>query len=453
MGSRRKSRLAHGLIEHLAEGSHTRLRLYCSPYHVNSALHPVIEQIERAAGFLIDDPPERKLDKLEALLSQSTGDPAPVTPLFAALLSIPFGSRYPPPNLPAQRQRELTIAALVDQVSGLAARRPVLMILEDAHWIDPTTTELFERLIERSQTLPVLLLITFRPELTPPWTSYPHMTSLTLNRLGRRHSTEMIAAVAGGKPLPEEVLAQIWAKTEGVPLFVEELTKTVLESGLLADAGDRYVLTGPLPPLAIPATLQDSLMARLDRLAPVKEVAQIGAVIGREFSYPLLAALSPLDETALQDALSHLVGSELVFRRGTIPDAIYSFKHAFVQDAAYASLLKSRRQQLHAEVAQVLADRFPEITTTQPEIIAHHLTEGGLTEQAIDRWQRAGQLAAERSADAEAAAHYNRALERLRTTPESVKRNERELDLLTSLGSIFDQHQRPCERRSRQSVQ
>jgi class 3 adenylate cyclase/predicted ATPase len=432
-----KSRLAHSLIEHLAEGSYTRLRLYCSPYHVNSALHPVIEQIERAAGFLADDPPERKLDKLEVLLSQSTGDPAAVAPLFAALLSIPFGMRYPPPNLPAQRQRELTIAALVDQVSGLAARRPVLMILEDAHWIDPTTTELFERLIERSQTLPVLLLITFRPERTPPWTSYPHMTSLTLNRLGRRHSTEMIASVAGGKPLPEEVLAQIWAKTEGVPLFVEELTKTVLESGLLADAGDRYVLTGPLPPLAIPATLQDSLMARLDRLAPVKEVAQIGAVIGREFSYQLLAALSPLEATALQDALSHLVGSELVFRRGTIPDAIYSFKHAFVQDAAYASLLKSRRQQLHTEVAKVLSDRFPEITTTQPEIIAHHLTEGGLTDQAIDRWQRAGRLAAERSANAEAAAHYNRALERLRTTPETVKRNERELDLLTSLGSIL----------------
>jgi predicted ATPase len=246
----------------------------------------------------------------------------------------------------------------------------------------------------------------------------------------------MIAAVAGGKPLPEEVLAQIWAKTEGVPLFVEELTKTVLESGLLEDIGDRYALSGPLPPLAIPSTLQDSLMARLDRLAPVKEVAQTGAVIGREFSYRLLAALAPLEESALQDALSHLVGAELVFRRGTIPDATYSFKHAFVQDAAYASLLKARRQQLHAELAQVLRERFPELAESQPEILAHHLTEAGLADEAIAHWQQAGQLAAERSAYAEAAAHIGKGLELLATLPESAHRAEQELDLLTAFGSI-----------------
>jgi len=268
----------------------------------------------------------------------------------------------------------------------------------DGHWLDPTTTELFERVIERLQTLPVLLLVTFRPEFAPPWTSYPHMTSLTLNRLGRRHSTEMIAAVAGGKPLPEEILAQIWAKTKGVPLFVEELTKTVLKSGLLDDKGDRYELTGPLPPLAIPATLRDSLMARLDRLAPVKEVAQIGAVIGREFTYVLLAALSPLEERALQEALSHLVGSELVFRRGTIPDATYSFKHAFVQDAAYGSLLKSRRQQLHARIAELLEDRFPEQVEPLPELLAHHCTQAGFVEKAINYWYRAGRRAMARSA-------------------------------------------------------
>jgi class 3 adenylate cyclase len=432
-----KSRLAHALIERLADAPHTRMRYYCSPYHVNSALHPVIEQLERAAGFEPDDPPERRLDKLETLLGQGTNHPAAVAPLIAALLSIPHVTRYPPLDLPAQRQRELTVAALLDQLSGLAARRPVVMVLEDGHWLDPSSTELFERVIERLQTLPVLLLITFRPEFQPPWTSYPHMTALTLNRLGRRHSTEMIAAVAGGKPLPEEVLAQIWAKTEGVPLFVEELTKTVLEADLLEDTGDRYELTGPLPPLAIPATLQDSLMARLDRLAPVKEVAQIGAVIGREFSYRLLAALSRLDEMALQDALSHLVGSELVFRRGTIPDAVYSFKHAFVQDAAYASLLKSRRQQLHAEAAAALREHFPEVADSQPEILAHHCTQAGLTEEAIGYWQRAGHRAAERSAHAEAAAHLSKGLELLRTLPESAERSEQELDLLTALGSIL----------------
>ena len=432
-----KSRLAHALLERLADEPHTRLRYYCSLFHVNSALHPIIEQFERAAAFEGDDRPERKLDKLEALLSRATNDVAEVTPLLAALLSIPSGTRYAPLNMPAQRQRELTIAALLDQLGGLAAHQPVLMVLEDSQWLDPTSTELFERVIERVQTLPVLLLITSRPEFASPWISYPHMTSLTLNRLGRRHSTEMIAAVAGGKPLPEAILAQIWARTGGVPLFVEELTKTVLEAGLLEDKGDRYELTGPLPPLAIPSTLQDSLMARLDRFAPVKEVAQIGAVIGREFSYELLAALSPLDETALQEALSQLIGSELAFRRGTIPNAIYSFKHAFVQEAAYRSLLKSKRQQLHAKVAAALRERLAETIGSQPEILAHHLTEAGLTAEAMGCWQHAGQLAAERSANAEATAHLHRGLELLRALPESSERNEQELDLLTTLGSLL----------------
>ena len=432
-----KSRLAHALLEQLANEPHTRLRYYCSPYHVNSALRPFIGQLERAAGFEPDDRAEGKLDKLEALLSLATNDPAAVAPLFAALLSIPARTRYPPLDMPAQRQRELTIAAMLDQLAGLAAHRPVLMVLEDSQWLDPTSTEVFERIIERMQTLPVLLLITFRPEFAPPWISYPHMTALTLNRLGRRHSTEMIAAVAGGRPLPDAILAQIWAKTEGVPLFVEELTKTVLESGLLEDKGDRYELTGPLPPLAIPSTLQDSLMARLDRFAPVKDVAQIGAVIGREFSYRLLATLSPLDETALQEALSQLIGSDLVFRRGTIPNATYSFKHAFVQEAAYRSLLKSKRQQLHAKVAGALREGFPELVETQPEILAHHWTEAGLTSEAIGCWKRAGELAAERSAAAEAAAHLRRGLDLLRTLPGSGERNEHELDFLAALGSLL----------------
>jgi predicted ATPase len=432
-----KSRLAHALLERLADESHTQLRYYCSPYHVNSALHPIIEQLERAASFEPEDDPDPKLEKLEMLLSRTTKDTSSVAPLFASLLSLPAGSRYPPLDMPAQRQRELTIAALLDHLGGLAAHRPLLIVLEDGQWLDPTSTELFERLIERVQTLPVLLLITFRPEFAPRWISYPHMTALTLNRLGRRHGTQMIAVVAGGKPLPETIVAQIWAKTEGVPLFVEELTKAVLESGLLEDKGDRYELTGRAAPLVIPSTLQDSLMARLDRLAPVKEVAQIGAVIGREFSYRLLVALSSLDERALQEALSHLINSELIFRRGTIPDATYSFKHAFVQEAAYRSLLKGNRQQLHARVAGALSERFPELTASQPEILAHHLTEAGLTIDAVVGWKRAGDLAAERSANVEAAAHLRRALDLLRTLPASSERNEQELDLLTALGSLL----------------
>src|SRR5262245_51286621 len=399
-----KSRLAHALLERLADEPHTRLRYYCSPYHVNSALHPVIEQLERAAGFEPEDRPERKLDKLE-LLIRGTDDVAAVAPLFAALLSIPAGSRYGALNMSAQRQRELTIAALLDQLGGLAARQPVLMVLEDSHWLDPTSTELFERVIERSQTLPLMLLITFRPEFAPPWTSYPHMTSLTLNRLGRRHSTEMIAAVAGGKPLPPAIVDQIWAKTEGVPLFVEELTKTVLEASFLRETDNAYELAGPLPPLAIPATLQDSLMARLDRFAPVKEVAQIGAVIGREFSHALLAAVAPVSADLLRDALEQLVNSELVFRRGMPPEATYTFKHALVQDAAYQSLLKSRRQQLHARIAEELGRHFPDLAKSQPELLAQHLTDAGLAERAIDYWFAAGERALRTSANVEAIKH------------------------------------------------
>ena len=429
-----KSRLAHALLERLAGEPHTRLRYYCSPYHANSALHPIIAQLERAAAFEPDDQPKQRLDKLETLLCQATNDVVNVTPLFAALLSIPIATRYAPLNLPAQRQRELTIGALLDQLSGLAARQPVVMVLEDGQWLDPTSTELFERLIECVQTLPVLLLITFRPEFAPPWTSYPHMTSLTLNRLGRRHSTEMIAAVGGGKPLPATISEQIWAKTEGVPLFVEELTKTVLEGSFLRETEGAYELAGPLPPLAIPATLQDSLMARLDRFAPVKEVAQIGAVIGREFSYRLLAALSPPDETALQEALSQLVGSELVFRRGTIPDATYSFKHTFVQETAYHSLLKSKRQQLHAQIAKVLEGRFSKVVETEPEVLARHYTEAGSAASAIQYWLRAAQRASERSAHRETIAHCGKGLALIAQLPETPERDGLELELRLALG-------------------
>jgi predicted ATPase len=310
----------------------------------------------------------------------------------------------------------------------------VLLTYEDVHWIDPTTLELLGLAIDRVQRLPVLAIVTFRPEFTPTWAGLPHVSAVALTRLGRRDGTAMVGQMVGDKALPDEVAAQIVAKTDGVPLFVEELTKTVLESGLLADAGDRYELSGPLPAFAIPTTLHDSLLARLDRLAPVKEVAQIGAVIGREFSHELLAAVASLGDNQLQDALAQLVNSELVFRRGTAPDATYSFKHALIQDAAYGTLLKSRRQQLHARIVNVLEEQFPEQVDSQPELLAHHCTQAGFVEQAVDYWHKAGQQAVRRSAMPEAVTQLQRGMELLPLLPEGRGRVFQELDLQVTLG-------------------
>ena len=278
------------------------------------------------------------------------------------------------------------------------------------------------------------MVITFRPEFLPPWARHPHVTALTLKRLSRRQATAMVDRLTGGKPLPAGVLEQILAKTDGVPLFVEELTKTVLEGGLLRDEGDRYELVGPLPPLAIPSTLQDSLMARLDRLAPAKEVAQVGAAIGREFSYELLAAVATLPEDELREALAQLSRSELVFCRGTPPEATYSFKHALVRDVAHESLLKGRRQQLHARIASALKEGFPQTAELQPELLALHYTEALLIDQAAAHWMQAGLLAGRRSADVEATAHFRKSLDLLRTLPETAERAERELAVLLALG-------------------
>src|SRR4029077_21028574 len=309
--------------------------------------------------FKTDDTPEQRLDKLEALLAMSTSRVQAVAPLFAALLSIPFGERYPQLALSPMQQRRRTLAALLDQLEGLARRQPVLLLCEDVHWADATSLELLDLTVERMRQLPVLALFTFRPEFEPPWTGLPKVDILSLSRLDQDEVESMVAQVTGGRVLPAEVMKQIVAKTDGNALFVEELTKAVLESGLLVADADGYHLRGALPPLAIPATLQDSLMARLDRLAPVKDIAQIGATIGREFSFPLLRTLVPYEETALRQALPQFEQAELVFRRGEPPEAIYNFKHALVQDAAYESLLKSRRQQLHAQIASALEESFP----------------------------------------------------------------------------------------------
>jgi class 3 adenylate cyclase/tetratricopeptide (TPR) repeat protein len=429
-----KSRLAAALAERVAGETHARLRYQCSPYHASSALRPFIAQLERVAGFKADDTSEQRLDKLEAILATGESRVQAVVPLFAALLSIPVGVRYRPLRLSPTQQRQRTLAALLDQFEGLARRQPILLLFEDAHWADATSLELLDLAIERMRQLPALALFTFRPEFEPRWVGLPHVSSLSLSGLDRNDVESMVARVTGGRVLPPEVLKQIVAKTDGNPLFVEELTKAVLEAGIIVEDVTGYRLEGPLLPFAIPATLQDSLMARLDRLAPVKEISQIGAAIGREFSYSLLRALAGRDETALKNALAQLEQAELVFRRGKPPEAVYSFKHALVRDAAYESLLKSRRQQLHCRIARALEEKFPDVVASQPEIVAHHFTEGGLVEPAVDYWLKAGQQAARRSANTEALNHLARGLELLPGIDDRLLRAKSELLLQTSLG-------------------
>jgi class 3 adenylate cyclase/tetratricopeptide (TPR) repeat protein len=429
-----KSRLAAAVAERIAGEPHTRLRYQCSPYHTNSALRPFIAQLERAAGFKADDAPKQRLDKLEAVLAMGASRLEAVVPLFAALLSIPFGEQYPPLALSPTQQRRRTLAALLDQFEGLARRQPILLSFEDAQWADATSLELLDLTVERMRQLPVLALFTFRPEFEPPWVDLPNVSTLTLGRLDSSNVESMVARVTRGRVLPAEVMKQIVTKTDGNPLFVEELTKTVLEAGILVEDAEGYRLNGPLPPLAIPETLHDSLMARLDRLAPVREIAQIAAAIGREFSYSLVRALVGRDESALKHALAQLEQAGLVFRRGEPPDAVYSFKHALVRDAAYESLLKSRRQQLHGQIARALEQSFADIVASQPEIVAHHFTVAGLVDPAIDYWLRAGNLALSRSANAEAVKHLTQGIELTRSLAPSPERVRKELDFYLALG-------------------
>ena len=371
------------------------------------------------------------------MLAKATDDLGETAPLLAALLSLPIGERYPPLNLTPQKQKEKTLRALVTQVEGLAARQPVLMLFEDAQWSDPTTLELLDLIIDRVPAIPVLLIVTFRLEFNPPWTSRPHVSLLSLNRLPPRQLAEIISGVTGGKALPQEITAQIIDRTDGVPLFVEELTKAVIESGMLTETGDHYSAAGPVTPLAIPASLQASLLARLDRLAPVREVVQIGAALGRQFSHELIGAVAAMPQRQLDEALAQLVDAELMYRRGTPPDAEYTFKHALVQDAAYSTLLRSRRQQLHARIAAILEDRFPEMVAAQPALLAQHCTEASLIEKAIAYWLSAGRQAWGRSATAEAVALLHRGLKLVPALPDSHWRRETELDLQIALGQAL----------------
>jgi predicted ATPase len=431
-----KSRLVQVLTEQVA----TELQAWltpcqCSPYHQNTALHPMIDLLGRVVlQFEREESPEQKLRKLEGFVVQYGLPLAEAVPLFAALLSIPLGVGYAPLTFSPEQQKQKTLQAFLAIFLRIAAQQPVLFVMEDLHWVDPSTLELLTLLVGQGPTARILALWTFRPDFSPPWTGRSHLTQVTLNRLPRRQAAELTNRVAHGKALPPEVVAQVAAKTDGVPLFVEELTKMVLESGLLQEREDRYALTGPLPPLAIPNTLHDSLMARLDRLAAVKGLAQLAATLGREFSYELLHAVSPWDEDTLRRGLQQLVAAEFLYQRGVPPQAAYRFKHALIQDAAYQSLLRGTRQQYHQRIAQVLEAHFAEIAETQPELLAHHYTQAGLTVQAISYWQRAGQRAIQRSGNLEAIEHLTGGLNVLKTLPDAPERTQQELSLQIALG-------------------
>jgi class 3 adenylate cyclase len=432
-----KSRLVQVLTEHVAAEPQAWLTpCQCSPYYQNTALYPMIELLERVAlRFDREESPQQKLRKLEGFLVQYGLPLTEAVPLFAALLSLPLGTDYVPLTVSAEQQKQKTLHALLTVMLRIAAQQPVLFVMEDLHWVDPTTMEFLTLLVDQGPTARILALWTFRSDFSPPWTGRSHLTQVMLPRLPRQQATEMTDRVAHGKALPAEVMEQVVAKTDGVPLFVEELTKMVLESGLLQVREDRYELTGPLPPLAIPATLHDSLMARLDRLAAVKSLAQLGAMLGREFSYALLHAVSAWDEETLQRGLHQLVAAELLYQRGLPPQATYVFKHALIQDTAYQSLLRSTRQQQHQRIAQVLEARFPEVIETQPELLAQHYTEAGLIAQAIPYWQRAGEHAVERSAHVEAVGHFTKGLALLKTLPDPPQHAQQELTLQIALGA------------------
>jgi class 3 adenylate cyclase/predicted ATPase len=434
-----KSHLVQTLVDQALHGSPAWPMLcQCSHHHRNSAFFPIIDLLERAV--LRDgreQTPQQKLDKLEELLRHVGLPLAEVMPLFASFLALPPPPGYAALQLSPQQQKQKTTKALLAMLLQLAADKPVLFIVEDLHWADPSTLELLHLFSDQCATARLLLLVTFRPEFDLPWADHSYLTRITLRRLTRPQTMAIIGRVAHGKALPAEVVEQVVAKTDGVPLFVEELTKMVLESGLLAEREDRYELTGPLPSLAIPATLHDSLMARLDRLAAAKGMAQLGATLGREFFYELLLAVSLWDEETLQQGLRQMVEAEFLYQRGVPPHAIYLFKHALVQETAYQSLLRSTRQRHHQRIATVLSERYPEICDSQPELLAHHYTEGSLMAQAIPVWQRAGKLAIERSAHLEASAHFSKGLEVLRALPDASGQEPRELGLQIDLGQAL----------------
>jgi predicted ATPase len=426
-----KSRLTAALMERLAAEPHTRLRYFCSPQHTDSALYPIISQMERAAGFTHEDNTQAKLDKLDALLAKSL-TPRQDAALLADMLSLPNDGRYPTLELDPQQRRQKTLQALTAQLEVLSQAKPVLMVFEDVHWLDPTSLELLGRTVDRLKTLGVLLTITHRPDFEPPWIGRPHVTTLNLNRLGERAIAAMIDSVAGNKTVPEIIRQDIIERTDGIPLFVEEITKAVLEAEGEGEA-ESAVSTIPSPSIGVPASLHASLMARLDRLGPAKEVAQIGAAVGREFSHALLAAVASKPEAELQTALDRLIAAGLLFRQGVTPHATYLFKHALVQDAAYGTLLREPRRALHARIANNLENQFTEIAENQPELLARHCTEAGLLEKAASLWGKAGLRSLEHSALVEAVAQLTRALAQIAALPATSALRREQIKLQVAL--------------------
>jgi predicted ATPase len=425
----------HVLKEHVAHEPHTRWECRSVPYYQNTALYPLTDLFQRILRFEAHETSDAKLSKLEHALSQYRLPLEESVPLFAPLLSLPISeNRYPPLNLSPQRQRQKTLETIVALFLELAERQPALFIVEDLHWTDPTTLELLNLVLDQTPTAAMLVLLTCRPTFQPSWHHRSYMTEMTLHRLSYAQVEQIVTGMTDGNAFPAEVLAQIIEKTDGVPLFVEEITKAILESGQLTAVDGHYELAGALSTLAIPATLQDSLMARLDRLVTAKAVAQYAAVIGRQFSYALLQAVSQLDAAMLQHELGRLVEAEIVFQRGVPPQATYLFKHALIQDAAYQSLLRSTRQQYHQRIALVLEAQFPKTAEAQPELLAHHYTESGLAMQAVEYWQRAGARSHLRSAYVEAVAHCSKGLEVLKSLPDTAERTQHELLLQTTLG-------------------
>jgi class 3 adenylate cyclase/tetratricopeptide (TPR) repeat protein/energy-coupling factor transporter ATP-binding protein EcfA2 len=433
-----KSRIMQAMLDAVAHEDHVRIRYQCSPYYTSSALYPVIQQIALAGELGSSDSTGEKLDKLELLLARAGCDTGEDVPLVATLLGLSTGGRYSPLQLSPQQKRARTLDALIKQLVGLSRQQPVLWAIEDVHWADPTTQEFIELALGTVAENRVLAVLTARPTYEHQFGGHPIVTRLTLNRLGRKHVASIVDRITGGKALPLALLDEIARRTDGVPLFVEEMTKALLESGLMHEANGTWVLDAPLQGLTIPTSLHDSLMARLDRLQPVKQVAQTAAVIGREFDHALILAISGLPEPELEAALERLVEAELIFRRGKPPDATYLFKHALVRDAAYESLLKSRRQGLHGQIGRTLEVHFPEIARRQPELLARHFTEAGKPALAVPYWHRAGESAARTSANTEAVAHLRMAIELLDGLPEGEDRDRLELQLQTQLaGCLF----------------
>jgi class 3 adenylate cyclase/tetratricopeptide (TPR) repeat protein len=432
-----KSRMLRAFREQVGKDIQAVLSYQCSPYYNNTALYPIIDHLERTFNFERDDSAEAKLDKLEARLIAQLHCPKADCNFIARAMSIPCDERYGALHMTPQRQKDETLRALVDTVAAIAQQHATVMLMEDVHWVDPTSIEVLDQLIERAKGLPLLILITHRPEFESHWNAQPHVTEIPLTRLSRAQSATLILKVTNDKPLPADLVTQIVDKTDGVPLFLEELTKAVLESNIVKESGDRYEYSGKVDQMAIPATLRDSLMARLDRLFPVKELAQIGAVIGREFSHELLQAVSPIKEPKLTEGLDRLVASELIFKRGSAPSATYIFKHALVQDTAYESLLTNKRKELHEKIAETIQQHFPNQAELEPELVAQHYTKAEKTEQAIPLWLKAGKAALQRVALNESIAHLDTGLELNTTLPAGIKRDGQELELRMALATAW----------------